>query len=166
MSRSPKCVMLIGRNVFICEYEGVCQYMLINVRVTISRVRSTDVMRQSFRVSLSMTLFCKCFCLWGRERDAPGAVLVRGQARVNQIQILARYGSQAFFSLTSSCGFFTSSILDINPLFAVLILWAVKDTVPLHFWFHKTLTKTKDKYVFRSSTMYCVSYHYPLGFSS
>lgn len=62
--------------------------------------------------------------------------------------------------------FFTSSILDINPPFAVLILWAVKDMASLHFWFRKTVTKTKDKYVFRSSMMYCVSYNYLLAFDS
>ena len=98
--------------------------------------------------------------------DAPGPVLLENKSG----SVGCRSWPSTVHKLSSPwyfhvC-FFTSCVLDLNPLSAVLILWAVKDMATLHFWFHKTVTKTKDKYVFRYSMMYCVSYHYLSDFAS
>lgn len=97
---------------------------------------------------------------------APGLVLLEDKPGSIRSKSWSDMAHKHSFPWHFHVFFFTSCILDINPLFAVLILWAVRDMAPLHFWFHKTVTKTQDNYIFHSSMMYCVSYNYLLGFAS
>lgn len=114
------------------------------------------------QVWLSSASASACEQVW----DVPGLVLLEGKTKSVRSKSWPCTVYKNSFLWHFHVFFFVSCVLNLNPLSAVLILWAVKDIAPLHFWFHKTVTKTKDKYVFRYSMMYCVSYHYLLGSAS